>query len=82
MQRMSVEEADKLQKLDLEQEKANARLNLLVSVVVFVGVVGALRVGKIYFIAPFMLRKFSLHKYLLLVSIAGPHVWKFISSFM
>ena len=52
MQRMGVEEAAKLQQVDLEQEKANARFNFLVSVVVFVGVVGALRVGELYFIAP------------------------------
>ena len=46
MQRMSPEEAAKLQGFDLEQEKANARVNVLINVAAFVLIVGVLRVGQ------------------------------------
>lgn len=46
MQRMSPEEAAKLQGFDLEQEKASARINVLINVAAFVLIVGALRVGQ------------------------------------
>lgn len=50
MQRMSPEEAAKLQGFDLEQEKANARVNVLINVAAFVLIVGALRIGLSYLV--------------------------------
>lgn len=46
MQRLSPEDAARLQELDMEAEKASARLNMILNVAAFVVIVGVLRVGK------------------------------------
>ena len=52
MQRLSPEDAARLQELDMEAEKASARLNMILNVAAFVVIVGVLRVGK-YKILPY-----------------------------
>lgn len=46
MQRVTPEDAARLHELDMEAEKASARLNMIMNVAAFVVIVGVLRVGK------------------------------------
>lgn len=45
MQRVNPEEAARLHQMDVEGEKAAARLNMLINVAAFVVIVGVIRVG-------------------------------------
>ena len=60
MQRMNPEDAAKLQGLDLETEKASARLNMIMNVAAFVVIVGVLRVGECGWLA-FMMYSSRIH---------------------
>ena len=46
MQRVSTEDGARLQ-MDVEAEKASARLSLIINVAAFVVLVGVIRVGKV-----------------------------------
>ena len=46
MKRVSPEDAARLQ-MDVEVEKASARLNMIINIAAFVVIVGVIRVGKV-----------------------------------
>ena len=46
MQRLNPEDAARLQGMDMEAEKASARLNMILNVAAFIVIVGVIRVGK------------------------------------
>ena len=46
MKRVNPEEALRQHEMDVESEKAAARLNLLINAAVFVAIVGAIRIGE------------------------------------
>ena len=47
MERMNPDDAAKLHQMDVEVEKAAARLNMIINVAAFIAIVGAIRVGEL-----------------------------------
>ena len=73
----SPEHAARLQdeELDMEVEKASARLNMILNVAAFVVIVGVLRVGKYKMLAYGICIQCDL-------ICTGPSAWRYVTSFM
>lgn len=77
MQRVSPEDAARLQEMDMEAEKASARLNMIINVAAFVVIVGVLRVGK------YKMLQYGMCLFMQCDLICtGPSAWRYVTSFM